>query len=158
MVGPTASGKTRLGVELALALDGEVVSADSMQIYTGMEIATAKPTADERRGVPHHLIGFVSPEEEYSVARFVSDASAAIDDILAREKKPILVGGTGLYVSSLIDGILFSEQRQDPAVRARLSQQAEHFGNEEMHRRLGEIDPPYAASLHPNNRGRVLRA
>ena len=158
VVGPTASGKTRLGVDLALRLNGEVVSADSMQIYQGMSIATAKPTAAEMQGVPHHLVDFLPPEERYSVARYVADAKAVIADITARGKLPVLVGGTGLYVDSLLGGIRFSQEQSVPELRAELYAQAAQLGNTAMHAALAEIDPDYAAALHPNNLGRVLRA
>ena len=158
VVGPTASGKTKLGVDIALKFNGEVVSADSMQIYQGMAIATAKPTPTEMQGVPHHLIGFLPPEEGYSVARYVADAKAVIADITARGKLPVLVGGTGLYVDSLLGGVQFSEEQGAPQLRAQLYAQAAQLGNEAMHAMLAEIDPDYAAGLHPNNLGRVLRA
>jgi tRNA dimethylallyltransferase len=158
IVGPTASGKTALGVFLASKRNGEIVSADSMQVYRGMRIATAQPTFDEMNGIPHHLIDFVPITEAYSVARYVHDANRIIDDIAARNKTPFLVGGTGLYVSSLIDGINFPKDANDPVLRAHLKREAELEGNLEMHRRLFEIDPEYARSLHPNNLGRVLRA
>ncbi len=158
VVGPTASGKTKLGVDIALRFNGEVVSADSMQLYQGMAIATAKPTSAEMQGVPHHLIDFLPPEEGYSVARYVEDATAVIADIAARGKLPVLVGGTGLYVDSLLGGVRFSEEQGDPQLRAQLYAQAAQLGNEAMHALLAEIDPDYAAGLHPNNLGRVLRA
>lgn len=158
IVGPTASGKTALGVFLATKRDGEIVSADSMQVYCGMRVATAQPTHDEMKKIPHHLIDFVPITEAYSVARYVHDANRIIDDIAARNKLPFLVGGTGLYVSSLLDGIVFPKDANDPVLRARLKREAEQAGNLEMHRRLFEIDPEYARSLHPNNLGRVLRA
>ncbi len=158
VVGPTASGKTKLGVDLALRFNGEVVSADSMQVYQGMSIATAKPTPAEMQGVPHHLIDFLPPEESYSVARYMADAAAVIADITARGRLPVLVGGTGLYVDSLLNGVRFSEERRDPGLRARLYEEAARLGNAAMHDRLAEIDPDYASGLHPNNLGRVLRA
>ena len=158
VVGPTAVGKTALGVSLALALNGEIVSADSMQIYRGMRIASAQPTEKEMQGVPHHLIDFLSTTQTYSVARYVEDAGRIIKEISSRGKLPVLVGGTGLYVNSLLDGIRFSTNAVNPALRDRLKQQAETVGNEEMLRRLAAIDPPYAQNLHPNNLGRVLRA
>lgn len=158
LAGPTASGKTRLGVDLALNNNAEVISADSMQIYKRMSVATAKPTEDEMRGVPHHLIDFLEPTEKYSVARFVEDAGAAIRDISSRGKVPIIVGGTGLYIDSLINGIVFSEQKDNSEVRQKLYEEADAMGNDYMYRRLMEIDPEYANTLHPNNKGRVLRA
>lgn len=157
VVGPTASGKTGLGVHLAQALGGEVVSADSMQIYRGMAVSTAKPTTAEMRGVPHHLVDYVDPQEDYSVARFLQDAAAAIDGVAARERLPLLVGGTGLYIDSLLQGIAFAEQPENTALRQQLRQQAAREGNEQMHRRLAALDPEYATTLHPNNAGRVLR-
>lgn len=158
VVGPTASGKTKLGVDIALKFNGEVVSADSMQIYLGMSIATAKPTLDEMRGVPHHLIDFLPPEQGYSVARYVDDAKASIANITARGKLPVLVGGTGLYIDALLGGIRFAEEPGTPEIRAQLYDQAAQFGNEAMHAILTQIDPEYAKGLHPNNLGRVLRA
>ena len=158
VVGPTAVGKTALGVSLALALNGEIVSADSMQIYRGMRIATAQPTEKEMQGVPHHLVDFLPTTQTYSVARYVQDARRIIDEIYSRGKLPVLVGGTGLYVNSLLDGIRFSTNACNPALREQLKHEAETVGSEEMHRRLAKIDPPYAQNLHPNNLGRVLRA
>lgn len=158
VVGPTASGKTALGVRLAEELNGEVVSADSMQIYRFLSISTARPTEEEMHGIAHHLIGFVSPDESYSVARYLEDARNAISDIVSRGKLPVLVGGTGLYVSSLLDGIRFSEEKSDPALRLSLQREAAEKGAQAMLDRLNEIDPEYAATLHPNNLGRVLRA
>lgn len=158
VVGPTASGKTALGVYLAEQLNGEVVSCDSMQIYKGMDVATAKPTVEEMHGIPHHLIDFVDPDESYSVARYVEDAQCVIDDVVSRGKLPIIVGGTGLYVDSLLGGISFSDQPENECMRAKLTSEAEKFGNLYMHQRLTEIDPEYAKTLHPNNVGRVIRA
>lgn len=158
VVGPTASGKTGLAVDIAERFNGEVVSADSMQVYDYLFISTARPAKEEMRGVPHHLIGFAGAEEEYSVARYLDDARLAINDIASRGRMPILAGGTGLYVSSLLDGIRFSEEERDPSLRKRLWEEANSLGSEEMHRRLCEIDPEYANTLHPNNMGRVLRA
>ena len=137
VVGPTAVGKTALGVSLALALNGEIVSADSMQIYRGMRIASAQPTEKEMQGVPHHLIDFLSTTQTYSVARYVEDAGRIIKEISSRGKLPVLVGGTGLYVNSLLDGIRFSTNAVNPALRDRLKQQAETVGNEEMLRQIG---------------------
>ncbi|MBQ4100450.1 MAG: tRNA (adenosine(37)-N6)-dimethylallyltransferase MiaA, partial [Oscillospiraceae bacterium] len=130
VVGPTASGKTKLAVELAKAYNGEVVSADSMQIYKGMSIGTAKPTPDEMQGVPHHLIDFVEPDDSFSVADFVRLANEAIDDITSRGKRVILAGGTGLYVNSLIDNIVFDEADTDADYRNELHNIAKEKGNE----------------------------
>ena len=119
VVGPTASGKTRLAVELAKIFDGEIISADSMQIYTGMQIATAKPDKDEMQGIPHHLMDFLPPDKSYSVAMFTDDAKGCISDIASRGKLPILAGGTGLYVDSLLQNIKFSEEERDENSRTR---------------------------------------
>lgn len=159
VVGPTASGKTALAVRLALALDGEVVSADSMQIYRGMNIATAKPDSDEMCGVRHHLLDFVEPgNASFSVARYVELAHEAIRDISSRGKLPILAGGTGLYISSVVDGISYQPMPESSELRQRLRAQAEICGAQQMHSRLSEVDPELAARLHPSNLGRVIRA
>lgn len=156
--GPTASGKTSLSVALAKRLNGEVVCVDSMQIYRGLDVGTAKVTEEEMQGIPHHLVGFLSPEQPFSVAEFVSLADHCIRDISARGKLPVLVGGTGLYMESLLNGIRFAEQKTDPAIRRQLEEQAAQFGPQVMHDRLAAVDPEYAATVHPNNVGRVLRA
>ena len=156
--GPTASGKTSLSVELAKRLNGEVVCVDSMQIYRGLDVGTAKVTEEEMQGVPHHLVGFLAPEEAFSVADFVALADRCIRDISARGKLPVLVGGTGLYMESLLCGLRFAEQKTDPAVRRQLEEEAERLGVDAMHEKLAQIDPEYAATVHPNNVGRVLRA
>ena len=158
VVGPTASGKTALGIELARRLNGEVVSCDSMQIYKGMDIASAKPTTDEMMGVPHHMIGIAEMDDSYSVARYVDEAKRAIVDIYSRNKMPILVGGTGLYFSSLVDNLTFSEEKDTSELRAKLTIEAAEIGNEAMLKRLHQIDPEYAETLHPNNLKRVIRA
>ena len=126
--GPTASGKTRLAVELAKRLNGEVVSADSMQIYKGMSIATAKPTIDEMQGVPHHLIDFLEPDKAFSVADYVKLAKEIVFDIHTRGKLPIICGGTGLYISSLIDNISFDDTSSNNEIRLRLEKEAEKYG------------------------------
>ena len=158
VTGPTATGKTTLGVELALALDGEVVGADSMQIYRDMAIGTARPTPEEMRGVPHHMIGFQDPGEDYSVSRYVEDASRCVDDILARGRLPILVGGTGLYIESLLRGRDFASSPGDPSLRRELETEYDEAGGEEMLRRLAVFDPEAANRLHPNDKKRILRA
>ena len=158
VAGPTASGKTGLAVELALRLDGEVVSADSMQIYRRMAIATAKPTPEEQLGVPHHLIDFLEPGEQFSVAQYVELARKTIREIRSRGKLPIVAGGTGLYIQSLVDNIAFSPQPSDPALREALRQRAQREGRESLLRELASFDPESAARLHPNNLGRVIRA
>ena len=154
--GPTASGKTALGVALARARNGEVVSADSMQLYRGMDIGTAKPTAEEMRGVPHHMLDVAGPEEDYSVARYVREASACVDRILSRGKLPILVGGTGLYIDNLVAGREFAAfsglWREELQARARAE------GLPALYRQLQEVDPQRAEKLHPNDEKRILRA
>ncbi len=156
ITGPTATGKTALGVRLAKALDGEVISADAMQLYRGMVIGTAAPTPDETEGVPHHLVGIVDPRESYSVGRYVHEASACADDILARGKLPILVGGTNLYIDALLRGTEFAAS--DPALRKRLEEEYDSLGGEGMLRRLRAVDPARADKLHPNDRKRIVRA
>ena len=121
IVGPTASGKTALAVECAKKFNGEIISADSMQIYKGMSIATAKPTASEMQGIPHHLIDFLDVASQYSVAQFVSDAESCCEDIISRGKLPVLAGGTGLYVDSFVNNIKFSEADSDEELRKKLS-------------------------------------
>ena len=158
VVGPTASGKTAMGIRLAKERDGEIISADSMQIYKGMDIATAKPTADEMQGIPHHLIDFLARNEAFSVADYVSLANEKITDIISRGKLPIIVGGTGLYISSLLDNIKFSESRNDESYRKELTEYAQKYGNEALHARLAEIDKEGAEEIHPNNVVRVIRA
>lgn len=156
--GPTASGKTAVGVELALQLGGEVISADSMQIYKELSIATAKPTAAEMRGVPHHMMDFLSPGESFSVADYVRIAKKCVAQVRSRDRLPIVVGGTGLYISSLVDNIGFEHISSDGALREQLEAEAREYGFEHMHRRLAELDPEAAAAIHPNNAVRVIRA
>lgn len=158
VVGPTASGKTALGVALAQTYGGEVVSADSMQIYKGMSIATAKPTEEEMQGVPHHLIDFLERDVTFSVADYVSLAGHVIAEIHNRGKLPIVVGGTGLYVSSLLEHIRFAETKQNPELRAELTAFAQNHGAAALHKRLEELDEEAAAEIHPNNLVRVIRA
>ena len=158
IVGPTASGKTRMAVELAKAHNGEVVSADSMQIYRRMDIGTAKPTAEEMRGVPHHMIDVADPEEDFSVARYVELASACVDDILARGKLPIVAGGTGLYVDSLLSGRTFAAFSPESALRKELEAELAERGGEAMLEELSRVDPEAAARLHPNDHKRIVRA
>ncbi len=157
VVGPTASGKTALGVKLALALNGEVVSCDSMQVYRNMPIASAAPTAEETQGVPHHLVGVRDASERFSVAEFIKSAETVIDDIIARERLPIIVGGTGLYVDSLISGVSFSDENSE-SVRQELEKEADEKGVEAMLERLRELDPETAEKYHTNDRKRILRA
>ena len=156
--GPTASGKTRLAVELALRHGGEVVSADSMQIYRGMAIGTAAPTAEEMALAPHHMVGVADPQETYSAARFVEDASACVDDILARGKLPIVVGGTGLYLDALVAGRSFAAGGSETRSRQRLNERLAREGIEPLYRELSIIDPTAAARLHLRDEKRILRA
>ncbi len=156
--GPTASGKTAFSVQLAKRLGGEVVCADSMQIYKGLDVGTAKATKEEMEGVPHHLMDFLPPEETFSVADFVEAANREVQAITGRGRLPVLVGGTGLYIESFLNGVRFAEQKTDPALRERLEKEAGELGAQAMHRRLAAIDPEYAATVHPNNVGRVIRA
>ena len=158
VVGPTAGGKSALALELALRLGGEIVSCDSMQIYRGMDIGTAKPTAEERTRVPHHLIDIAEPEREYSVMDWVSAANETVEDILSRGKLPILCGGTGLYLDAFLRGGEPETPGADPAVRAELQQLAEERGAEYIHGQLQLVDPVSAAATHPNNLRRVIRA
>ena len=158
IVGPTASGKTSLAVAVCKALGGEAVSCDSMQIYKGMDIATAKPTEAEMQRVPHHLIGFLDPSEPFSVADYCALASEAIRDIHSRGRQAVLVGGTGLYYSSLVDNIEFLTEKSDIAYREFLKGRAERDGAQVLLDELAEIDPKAASELHPNNLGRVIRA
>ena len=158
IVGPTASGKTSLAVAVCKALGGEAVSCDSMQIYKGMDIATAKPTAEEMQGVPHHLIGFAEPDEVFSVAKYCETAKEKITDINSRGKKAVLVGGTGLYYSSLVDNIEFLPEETDFEYREMLRRRAETEGSQALLDELAQVDPEAASRLHPNNLGRVIRA
>lgn len=158
ITGPTASGKTALGVALAELLHGEVVSADSMQIYRRMNIGTAKPTPEEMRGVPHHMIDVAEPGENYSVARYVAEASACVDDILARGKLPVVVGGTGLYIDSLLSGRTFADGASDSALRQELNERYDEIGGEGLLGELRKVDPDRAVKLHAADKKRIVRA
>ena len=158
VVGPTGCGKTRLGVELAKRLDGEVVSCDSMQIYRGMTIGTAAPTENEMDGVPHHMVGMVGPEENYSVARYAEDAARCVDDIISRGRQPVVVGGTGLYLNALLAGHGFAGGDKDGKCRAELEERWEKQVGEAMYAELLRIDPETAGVLHRNDKKRILRA
>lgn len=158
IVGPTASGKTSLGIELAKKFGGEIVSADSMQIYKGIHIASAAPDTDEMCGIPHHLLEFLKPEESFSVADYVKAARQCIEDISKRGCRPIVVGGTGLYISSLADNIAFTEEKTDASLRESLEKRFDELGAERMLSELSEFDPKSADRLHPNNRRRIIRA
>ncbi|WP_177916781.1 tRNA (adenosine(37)-N6)-dimethylallyltransferase MiaA [uncultured Eubacterium sp.] len=154
VVGPTASGKTALSVELAKAINGEIISADSMQVYKNMPIATAVATEEEKQGVPHHLTEFLDADKAYSVADFVKDAAEKIKDISDRGKVPVIAGGTGLFVDSLANGVTFGEVGVIQEIRDRL----QALDNEMLYNRLKMLDPQAAEDIHPNNRKRVIRA
>lgn len=156
--GPTASGKTRLAVDLALAYNGEVVSADSMQVYKELSVITARVTEEEMRGVPHHLVGFLPLGQSFSVADYVELARDKICDIYSRGRLPIVCGGTGLYISSLVNNVQFDDTGADRELRKRLEEYAEREGKHALWERLNEIDPESAANIHENNLIRVIRA
>lgn len=158
VAGPTASGKTSLGIELAKTYNGEIISADSMQIYKGLDVASAKPTSEEMQGIPHHLLGFLDRNVVFSVADYVKLANEKIQEILGKGKLPIIVGGTGLYISSLLENVKFSEGGSDDAYRAEMYEFAAQNGNEALYARLVQLDPEAAESIHPNNLVRVIRA
>lgn len=158
ITGPTATGKTALGVQVAKLLDGEVIGADSMQIYKGMEIGTAAPVKEEMEDIPHHMIGIIDPQDSYSVSRYVEEATKVADDIIARGKVPIVVGGTGLYIDSLIDGREFGDTQEDSALRTMLETQYDTSGGEAMLAMLHSFDPDRAAKLHPGDKRRIVRA
>lgn len=158
IAGPTASGKSSLALQLCKDLNGELISCDSMQIYRGMDIGTAKPTKKEMEEVPHHLIDICDPDTDFSAAAFAELAKKAIEDVYARGKMPILCGGTGLYLDSVLRGVDFGEMEPDLALRAELLEFAEKEGAEALHARLREIDPEAADAIHPNNVKRVARA
>lgn len=154
VVGATASGKTDLAVKLAKAVDGEIISADSMQVYKNMPIATAVATKEEQDGVPHHLVEFLNTDETFSVADFVERAKVLIEEITARGRVPIVAGGTGLFVDSLVKNINFSEVGSNAEIRNELAEKS----NEELYEKLLKLDPNAAEDIHPNNRKRVIRA
>ena len=158
VAGPTASGKTGLAIDIARKFDGEVVSADSMQIYRYMDIGTAKPTAEERAMCPHHLIDFVEPDEEFSVADYTKLAHEKIADIYGRGKLPVMCGGTGLYINSVVNDVEFGEMTADEELRSRLAELGKREGGERLIEILREFDPVSAERLHPNNMRRVIRA
>ncbi len=156
VVGPTATGKTALGVELALALGGEVVNADAMQLYRGMDIGTAKATPEERKGVPHHLLDVLDVTETASVAEYQKRARATIEELLAAGRVPVIVGGSGLYVQAIVDDLRFPGT--DPDVRRKLEEQARAEGTAALHRRLATLDPKAAVTILPSDTRRVVRA
>jgi len=158
IVGPTAVGKTELAIEVAKQLDGEIISADSMQVYRGLDIGTAKPSEEERQGIPHHLLDVVDPHEEFSVADYLRMVEEVLADLAKRDKTPILAGGTGLYIQAVLQGFVFSPGGKDPQLRAQLEKVAETQGNEALHTRLAQVDRETAQRLHPNDRRRIIRA
>lgn len=158
VVGPTACGKTKLGVELAKALNGEVVSVDSMQIYRGMTIGTAAPTPEEMDGVPHHMVAVADPEEQWSVARYTQEATACVEDILARGRRAVLVGGTGLWLDALISGRTFAPGQSGGEIRRELEQRFEREGIQSLWAELEQVDPESAGKLHMADTKRILRA
>ena len=158
IVGPTASGKTSASIELAQKMNGEIISADSMQIYQEMNIGTAKPSKEEMNGVKHYLLDFLSPEENFNVTLYKEKAEEAIEEILKKGKTPIIVGGTGLYVSTLIHGIEFSEVPEDLKFRDEMGKMAEVKGKEYLHQELMKVDPVSAQNIDQNNVRRVIRA
>jgi len=157
LMGPTASGKTGLGIQLAQALNGEIISVDSALVYKGMDIGTAKPSVEEQQGIPHHLLDIIEPTQSYSAGEFCTQAKQLIDDIDKRGKTPILVGGTMLYFHSLLEGMAVLPEA-DEAVRKEIDRQAQKLGWLVMHQQLAKIDPKAAARIHPNDPQRIQRA
>lgn len=155
--GPTASGKTALSIELAKKINGEIISSDSMQIYKYMDIGTAKPSKEEMQGIKHHLLDFVEPNQRYSVAEFKKDAESAIEEILAKGKTPIIVGGTGLYVDSLIYGIEYQDIELDEKYRQELEDRASKEGLEKLYEEAQKIDPQAMEKISENDKKRILR-
>lgn len=158
LAGPTASGKTALAIELCRRFDGEVVSADSMQVYEELHIGTARPTPEEMEGIPHHLMGFLPLGTAYSVAKYAADAHAAIADIAKRGKLPVLCGGTGLYIQAVTENLTYEDQPEDRTLREALRRRAETEGGATLLAELAAVDPETAARLHPNDVGRIVRA
>lgn len=155
--GPTASGKTALSIELAKKINGEIVSADSMQIYKDMNIGTAKPTEEEKQGIKHYLLDYISPEERYSVAQYKRDAKSAIKEIISKNKIPIIVGGTGLYVDSLIYEIEYNDIKIDEEYRKKLEKIVQERGLDEIYKRALKIDPTAMKKISPNDKKRIIR-
>ncbi|ETI68858.1 tRNA (adenosine(37)-N6)-dimethylallyltransferase MiaA [Neobacillus vireti] len=158
IIGPTAVGKTKLSIEMAKRYNGEIISGDSMQIYRGMDIGTAKITKDEMEGIPHHLIDIKNPSENFSVAEFQLLVRAKISEIAQKGKLPIIVGGTGLYIQSVIYDYQFSDVAGDESLRQHLEEKVKEIGNVALHKELMEVDPESASHIHPNNVRRVIRA
>ncbi len=158
IAGPTASGKTAVSVEVAKQLGGEIISADSMQIYDTIQIGTARPTLEEMQGIPHHLLGFLPLSESYSVAQYADDARAIILDLESRHKLPIFCGGTGLYLQAVLENIQYTKAETDFALRQTLLDEAARLGGEQMLEKLRKFDPETASILHPNDITRIVRA
>ena len=158
LTGPTAVGKTELSLRLAKEVGGEIVSADSMQVYRGMDIGSAKLPKEEQQGIPHHLLDLCGPEEDFNVVRFQKEAKAAMEGIWQRGHIPILTGGTGFYIQAVLYDIDFTEQEADSALRLALEEEAKEKGPEALHERLKALDPASALAIHPNNIKRVIRA
>ncbi|MFJ7838056.1 tRNA (adenosine(37)-N6)-dimethylallyltransferase MiaA [Lysinibacillus sphaericus] len=158
IVGPTASGKTALSIELAKKYNGEIINGDSMQIYKGLDIGTAKITEEEMEGVPHHLLSFKEPTESFSVAEYQALVRSKINEIQARGKLPIIVGGSGLYVQAVLYDFQFTDEQVDDLARKAYYEELEKLGPEAMHAKLAELDPKTAETIHPNNTRRVIRA
>ena len=157
LIGPTATGKSELAVRLAKKINGEIISADSVAVYRGMDIISSKPDKNLRKQIPHHLIDIVTPSKEYNVAKFIKESNKKIREIIKRKKIPIVVGGSGLYLDSLLFG-LFREGVKDAVLRRRLEDEARKYGSEYLYNKLKEIDPEAAEKIHPNNLRRVIRA
>lgn len=157
IAGPTASGKSRLAIELASRLEGEVVNADSMQVYRGMDVGTAKPSAEEQNAIPHHLLDIVDPDEEFNAAIFSTMATSTLEDIALRDKLGFVVGGTGLYIKTLLGGLLDCPP-SDPHLREELKRECEREGPGPLHEKLSKLDPDSARKIHPNDRVRIIRA
>jgi len=157
IAGPTASGKSSLGVELALSLGGEIINADSMQVYRGMDVGTAKPTLEEQKGIPHHLLDVVDPDEDFNAATFRSMVLALVREICSRGKICLVVGGTGLYIKALLGG-LFRSPPADPRLRETLRLECNNHGSTRLYERLKLLDPESASRVHPNDKVRIIRS
>ena len=158
ITGPTASGKTAMSIEMAQKLGGEIINADSMQVYKYMDVGTAKPDMEERAGIPHHLIDVIEPTDSFSAAQYTQMAHRCIAEVHGKGKIPILVGGTGLYIDSVVYNINYGDSSADEALRRRLNGMADDMGNEHLHKMLAEIDPQSAEKIHPSDRKRIVRA